>query len=65
MRDAAVPEVLHDETTVLEGVDMIPHVYPPNLGHLGPLLLIVGPTVSLADKHVVVVFSPDEPEIQI
>ena len=62
MWNAAVAEVLHDETSVFEGVDAVPEVYPAHLGHLGPLVLVVGGAVSLTDEQVVVVLRSDKPE---
>ena len=62
MRDAAVPQVLHHETAVFEDVEMVANMDPPNLGHLRPLVLIVGGTVPLADKEVVVGLRSDKPE---
>ena len=62
MRNAAVPKVLHHETAVFEDVEMVANMDPSHLGHLRPLVLIVGGTVSLADKEVVVGLRSDKPE---
>ena len=61
MRDAAIAEVLHDETAVLEGVDVFSQVYPANLGHLSSLVLVVGGAVSLTHEQVAVIFCSNEP----
>ena len=61
MRDAAIAEVLHDETAVLEGVDVFSQVYSAHLGHLSSLVLVVGGTVSLTHEQVAVIFCSNEP----
>ena len=44
MRDAGVPEVLHHEAPVSEGVDEVHHVDLPDLVHLMPLIVRARPT---------------------
>ena len=61
MGDAAIAEVLHDETAVLEGVDVFSQVYSAHLGHLSSLVLVVGGTVSLTHEQVAVIFCSNEP----
>ena len=62
MGDAAIAEVLHDETAVLEGVDVFSQVYSAHLGHLSSLVLVVGGAVSLTHEQVAVIFCSNEPD---
>lgn len=55
MRNAAVTQVLHHQTAGFEDVEMVANENPPDLGNLGPFVLVVGGPVLLADDDVVVI----------
>ena len=62
MWDAGVPEVLHHQAPVSEGVDEVPHVDLPYLIHLLPLVVCARPTFPMTNKQVVAVLRTYKPE---